>query len=238
MKQLTLSVVIPVYNEEQRLPKTFAGLEYFLRPHPFSGVEVIFVDDGSRDKTAELIANFKFRYPVQLVSYAENRGKGYAVREGMRAAQNDYALTLDADMSTGFLELQKMAPFMERGCPVIIGTRKASGASVTRRQSWHRQKMGEGYTLLANFMTGVWVSDFTCGFKCFAREAREKIFKAASIDRWSYDAEVLFLAKRFGFRICEAPVAWENDGDTRVRLGKDIIGSFVDLVKIRFVRRR
>lgn len=237
MSFLSISIIIPVFNEEKRLPKTFSALEYFLNDHTFSDVEIIFVDDGSSDKTAEMVRNFKFRYPVKLISYSKNRGKGYAVRQGMLSSSKNYSLMLDADMSTPFSELHKLIPLMQQRCPVIIGTRKAQGSKVTERQSWYRKKLGEGYTLLARLITGVWVSDFTCGFKCFSKAAVDKIFPLAKIDRWSYDAEILFLAKKFGFQICEVPVVWQNDRHTKVRLGRDIFGSFLDLVRLRLRRK-
>lgn len=237
MKPLSLSIVIPVFNEELRLAKTFAELEDFFSKGDWKSLEVIFVDDGSTDKTAEMIKKLKFRYPVKLISYKENRGKGYAVRHGMLAAEGDYALTIDADMSTSLTEVSKTIPLMASDCPVIIGTRKAKGSRMIPPQPFLRKKLGEGYTMLARFITGVKVSDFTCGFKCFSRQAREKVFREAAINRWSYDAEILFLAKKSGFKICEVPVVWRNDRDTRVRLGKDILGSFIDLIKIRFRRR-
>lgn len=230
----TFSIVIPVFNEERRLRKTFAELEPFLRDYSFSEVEVVFVSDGSTDRTAEMIAEFQHGRPnVKLIGYPENCGKGHAVRVGMLAAIHEYALILDADMSTSLAELPKFREPMEARCPVVIATRKAPGAAMVPPQPFIRRKLGEGYTLLARLITGVQVSDFTCGFKCFNRASREKIFRSAAIDRWSYDAEILFLAKQFGFPICEVPVLWRNDRDTRVRLGRDVIGSFIDLFRIR-----
>ena len=233
-----LSIVIPVFNEERRLKKTFAGLNELAAMRLFDSLEAVFVDDGSRDRTKAIIEQFSFAYPVKIVSYAGNKGKGFAVKQGMCAAGGDYALMMDADISTPVAEIRKFLPFMADGVPVVIGSRKRAGATMLIQQPWPRRKMGEFYTWLSRALTGVKVSDFTCGFKCFSREAREKIFAEAQIERWSYDAELLFLAKRFGFKICEVPVAWENDRDTRVRLGKDVIGSFVDLLKIRFLAHR
>ena len=230
---IKISVVIPVFNEEKRLPKTFSALNALSRDPFFSGAEIIFVDDGSSDGTRKLIENFRSGKNVKLVSYEKNRGKGFAVRRGMLEANNDYALFLDADMSTPLGELKKFAPFMEQGAHVIIGTRKAAGARILKHQPFLRQKMGEVYTALANLATGARVSDFTCGFKCFSMEAIHKIFPYARIDRWSYDAEILYLARLCNLKIHEVPVLWTNDEDSRVRLGKDALQSFTDLLKIR-----
>lgn len=231
---IKLSIVIPVFNEERRLPKTFEALMKFAQEKAAQITEVVFVDDGSGDGTSKLVKEFKFEFPVKLISYQRNRGKGHAVRKGMLDTSGDYALMLDADMSTSLAEIEKFMPFMELGVPVIVGTRKAGGAEVLKRQPFYRQKMGEAYTALANIITGAGVSDFTCGFKCFSRDAINKIFSAAKIDRWSYDAETFYLARLYGFAIQEVPVSWSNDENTKVRLGRDVWQSFWDLLKIRF----
>lgn len=232
-RDLSLTIIIPVFNEAQRLAKTFSALAEFLAKPIFKKASVIFVDDGSQDKTAAVLRDAKLNCPVEIISYPQNQGKGFAVRQGMLKADGDYALLVDADMSTSLSEIKKFMPPMDQGQPVIIGTRKSAGANLIRLQPWRRRFLGGVYTRLANMVTGAHVSDFTCGFKCFSKEARAKIFTAAKINRWSYDAELLFLAKKFGFAIREVPVSWANDIDTRVRLGKDIIQSFIDLVRIR-----
>ena len=232
-QDLSLTIVIPVFNEAQRLMKTFDELTRFLTQPIFKKVSVIFVDDGSRDKTAAILKNAQLNCPVEIISYSQNQGKGFAVRQGMLKAEGDYALLADADMSTSLLEIKKFIPLIEQGQSVIIGTRKSAGANLIRPQPWQRRFLGGVYTWLANIATGASISDFTCGFKCFSKEARAQIFPVAKINRWSYDAELLFLAKKFGFAIREIPIDWENDIDTRVRLGKDIIQSFIDLVRIR-----
>lgn len=230
----SLSIVIPVYNEEQRLSKTFSSLEEFLKQHHFYDIEIIFVDDGSTDKTREIIKKFSDRIILNLISYPKNKGKGYAVVQGMMAAKNDYALICDADMSTPLAEITNFISLMTEDVPVIIGTRKAKGAHVSKPQSIIRRNLGRCYTLIADLITGLRVSDFTCGFKLFSRHARKLIFPKLKIERWSYDAEILFLAKLNHLPIKEVPVRWHNDENTRVRLGRDIFSSFIDLWRIRF----
>lgn len=231
---LSLSIVIPVYNEARRLSKTFAGLNELQNFGFFKDLEIVFADDGSRDETKKLIGQFIFPHPVKIISYEKNRGKGFAVRSGMLKATGDYALMMDADISTPISEIKKFLPFMEAGIPVIIGNRKMPEAQMIPPQPFLRRKLGEGYTFFARFITGVKVSDFTCGFKCFSKEARKRIFQAVTTERWSYDAEILYLAKKIGFKIKEVPVIWRNDRDTKVRLRQDIWRSFLDLLKIRF----
>ncbi len=234
--RFSLSIIFPVFNEAKRLQKTFEAVSRFHAPEIFLNVEIIFVNDGSQDNSAGLIKAFKCGWPVKLVSYEKNRGKGFAIRKGMLAAGGDWRLMLDADMSTPLEELAKFAGLVEAGCPIIIGSRKTKDAKVTKAQPKHRELLGTGYYLLAKLVTGVNISDFTCGFKMFSKEAALTIFPKSKIDRWSYDSEIMYLAKKNGFKICEAGVSWENDADTKVSLKKDMLQSLVDLIKIRFTR--
>lgn len=231
-----LSIIFPVFNEEQRLKKTFRAIELFKKPDIFSDIEIIFVDDGSNDRTAELIKNFRSRFSVRLIQYQPNRGKGYAVKTGMLEAKGDYALMLDIDMSTPLSEFEKFYPCIQNECPVIIGSRKMKGGVVEKAQPTYREFMGKCFTMLARTITGVKILDFTCGFKCFSKKAMADIWDKAKVERWSYDAEIIFLAKKMGYKICEVGIIWENDEHTKVRLGKDTLQSIWDLIKIRLTR--
>jgi len=235
----TLSIVIPVYNEEKRISKTIKALS---KGFSFYGVkldEVIFVNDGSTDKTRVLIKNAQsklskpLKAKISLISYRINRGKGYAVRKGMLASKSDYTLFFDADISTPISEFKKFLPFIRKNLPVIIGTRKNGESTVKIHQPKYREYLGRGFTLLANIILNTWVTDFTCGFKVFSCEAKGKIFSQSRINRWGYDAEALFLARKFGFPIQEKAVSWSNDNETKVDLLKDLPRSLVELFQIR-----
>ena len=229
-----LSIVIPLYNEERRLPKTFEAIKRFASIPTSPSFEVVLVDDGSHDRTAELARAFGAQFEsVRLVSHEVNRGKGAAVKTGMIAARGAWRLFLDADMATDLSEFQKCIPFIAASTPIIIGSRRIAGAAVQIHQPRLREIMGGAYTFIANLFTGARVSDFTCGFKCFSATATEAIFSRSRIARWSYDAEILFLAHRLGLPIHEIPVVWRNDGATRVRLWKDTPLAFFDLLFIR-----
>ncbi len=231
---IVLSIVIPLYNEERRLPKTFEAIERFgwiKGVHPF---EIVFVDDGSHDATANMVRAFLTRFlSARLVSHNKNLGKGAAVRTGMLASRGAWRLFADADMATDLVEFEKFVPFFSSGAQVLIGSRRIAGAEVLIHQPIIREVMGGAYTALANWFTGAGVSDFTCGFKCFSAEAALEIFSRSRIARWSYDAEILFLAHRLGYSIQEIPVVWRNDGATRVRLWKDTPRAFFDLFLLR-----
>jgi len=235
----TLSLVIPVYNEAARLEKTFQAMAAGFVSSQFNLQEIIFVNDGSTDTTKALLLEHRTwlekvtKSKVVLVSYSKNRGKGYAVRKGMLLATGDYALLMDADVSTPITELKKLAPFVNKEIPVIIGTRKNGHSTVVVPQPIHRQIAGKIFTYLTQFILQLWITDFTCGFKLFSHDAAQTIFNRSKIERWGYDAEVLFLAKKFGFPIQEKALLWYNDKRTKVSFMRDVIGSLVELVKIR-----
>lgn len=232
MKKLTLSIIIPVFNEEKRVSKALKALQSYLPKQNYES-EVIFVDDGSLDKTVEMIKKRQLKN-YKIISYQPNRGKGYALKKGVLDSKGDWVVLLDVDMSTPIESLEDFLPFMERKMPVIIGTRKAKGAVVSVHQKVLRQKMGEFYTFLANVLIAPGITDFTCGFKCFSKKAAQEVFSRLKTNRWSWDAEVIYLAKKMNLEIREVPVKWADDPRTKVDLVKDSLGSFIDLLKIRF----
>lgn len=234
-----LSIIIPVYNEEKNIPVLFGHLAALRQQRIFDRIETIFVTDGSTDTTELILRRYAGSLPeVVVLSYPVNRGKGFAVREGMLAAKGDWRLQADADLSVSLLEIRTMLPSMQAHCDVISGNRKIPHSSIAVSQGVIRRSLGWGFTLLANIILGLSVSDFTCGFKCFSARAAKALFSQSKIDRWAYDAEILFLAKRDQWRICEVPVHWRNGPRSKVRVIRDSMGSFRDLLRIRFLHRR
>jgi glycosyltransferase involved in cell wall biosynthesis len=230
---MDLSIVIPVYNEEERVGPGVEALNAFL-PGLGLEAEVIFVDDGSTDRTLAMLSAAPVLFPFDLLSYRPNRGKGYALKQGILKASGDYVLFLDVDMSTPLRELGKFRQAMVRKVPVIIGSRKTAGARVLKSQSILRRKLGEGFSLLSNLLLVPGITDFTCGFKVFRRDAARRVFGAQRIERWGFDTEILFLARKYGYPVEEIPVSWTNDERTKVRLLKDVVRSLTDLLRIRF----
>jgi len=232
----TISFVIPVFNEENRLTKTFEALRELQLPRGLSLLEVIFVNDGSTDKTQFQISNFKFQMKnkllIKIVSYRTNRGKGYAIRQGMSKAKGDYALFFDADMSTPLSEIAKFIPYMDQNIDVIVGTRKNGKSTVIKHQPKFREILGKGFTRITQIALNLQVTDFTCGFKAFSKQARSIVFSKALIDGWGYDAEILFLAKFNGFSMVEKAVTWSNDERTKVKLYKAVPQTLFELYKI------
>ena len=230
---MLITIVIPAYNEEKRITPTLKSIVSYFSDKKILH-EIIVSDDGSSDNTVKIVTDLKTSYPqISVFSLNQNFGKGKAVREGMLRGKGDYILFMDADSSTSIEEFEKFIPLIYQSKDILIGTRKSKGARIVEHQPFLREFFGKGFAWFSNIITGAHVSDFTCGFKCFSRKAVNDIFKKAFIDDWSFDAEILFLARRMGYEIIEVPVVWKNDRATKVRLVRDILHSLRGLVRIR-----
>lgn len=235
---MTLSIVIPLYNEERNIASLVKALCAFRQEGLFDD-EWVFVNDGSADSTEILLRQCISGMPrTMILSYQENKGKGFAVRQGMLASHGRFRLFTDADLSVPLSAVHTLLPFMQAGFDVIIGSRRLPHSSILVSQGYFRRALGVGFTLLANAIVGLDSSDITCGFKCFCDHAAEDIFHQARIDRWVFDAEILLLAKQSKLKLVEVGVPWSNGLVTRVRLPSDIPRSLLDLLRIRFLRRR
>lgn len=239
MDSYDLSIIIPVFNEESCIEKTLERIINYMIGKRIS-YQIIVADDGSTDRTKEIVYSLSVKYnsvPIKFISHNIHKGKGFAVNIGMKEASGEYSLFLDADLSTDISEIEKFVPYIQQGKDVIIGTRRTKGSKVEIRQSFIREFMGRVFTWLSNFILGTSITDFTCGFKCFSKKAKEQIFSLQKITGWSYDAEILFLANRLGYKVYEVPIIWKNDPTTKVNLFRDTIYSFIELLKIRFINK-
>lgn len=218
-------MVIPAYNEGRRLPPTLEKIRRHLarRSH-----EILVVDDGSGDDTAARAAEAGAR----VVRNEGNRGKGYSVRRGMLLASGARRLMSDADLSTPIEELDGLMARMDEGYDVVIASRALPGSRVEVRQPWYRENMGRLFNLCVRAVALPGLNDTQCGFKLFQARAAEEAFSAARLDGFSFDVEVLFVARRRGYRIAEVPVTWRNDEATRVSGVKGAM-AFLDLLRIR-----
>jgi dolichyl-phosphate beta-glucosyltransferase len=230
--EYALSVVIPAYNEAARIGEPLRRIDRHLRARGLPG-ELVVVDDGSSDGTAEVVRRVtaELGTPVQVLRSERNRGKGHAVKVGMTSARGRAVLMTDADLSTPIEELDKLLPHLRDGVQVVIGSRKMAGARIEVHQPWLREMMGGVFTQLTRLLV-VRVSDVTCGFKLFTREAAGDIFSRVTLEDWSFDAEALFLARRLGFRVREVPVVWRDAAGTKVRRGRDAIRAALGLLRI------
>jgi dolichyl-phosphate beta-glucosyltransferase len=231
---LNYSFVIPAYNESARLRPTLDEILRYTADQQWES-EILVVNDGSRDDTAEIVREYARQHPqVQLVENPGNRGKGFSVQNGMLHARGDICLFTDADLSSPIAEARKLFAAIAQGADVAFGSRWLRAELQTERQPLYRQAFGRIFNLLLRLVLGLHYKDTQCGFKAFRREAVERIFPLQRIERWGFDPEILFLARRMGFRVEEVPVEWAHAEGTRLHPFRDGMRMFVDVLHIRW----
>jgi dolichyl-phosphate beta-glucosyltransferase len=229
-----LSVIIPAYNEEQRLAETLRVIHAYLRRQRYQA-EIIVVDDGSQDGTASIVRAFNGCLPpIYLLQNGRNRGKGFSVRQGFLRARGEYLLFSDADLSTPIEEVEKLFAVLREPCDIAIGSRALRGSCVEVHQPWYREHMGRLFNVFVQALAvpGIW--DTQCGFKCFRREAALAICQRMAAEGFGFDVEMLYLARRLGYRVREVPVVWRNSPQTRVRVWRDSVAMMGDLLRVRW----
>jgi len=224
-----LSIVIPAYNEGERLGKTLDRVIEWTDAH-FSNAEILVVDDGSTDNTVAVAESYAPR--VNLVSYRPNRGKGYAVRTGVLASTGKTILFSDADLSTPIEECLKLGKALEKA-DIAIGSRGLPESDIVQKQPWYRQTMGKTFNRIVQLLAVRGVSDTQCGFKMFRGDVARSLFENLTISRFAFDVEILYMAGQQDYRIVEVPVQWINDERTHVNAVTDSSRMFVDVAKIR-----
>ena len=246
---LTLSVVIPTYNEERRLPPTLEEITKYLRRAPYAS-EIIIVDDGSTDRTVEIAEGYRALTPTEggrmtiRIIRNPHRGKGYQVRAGVLRARGCYVLFTDADLATPFAEWEKLYAYLQAGDPVVIGSREGLGAQRIG-EPWHRHIMGRVFNALVRSVAFGGIQDTQCGFKAFSHEAAQRIFGALRLYAddakevqgpavTAFDVEVLFLARRWGYPIREVPVTWRYREGTKVDPVSDTQRMVADVIRVRW----
>ncbi len=232
-----LSIVVPAYNEERRLPHSLEQIHAFLQTQPYQA-EVLIVENGSTDGTWQVIQTFVARYPGQMRGLRSPRkGKGLAVRLGMLAARGRYRFLADADLSMPITELPRFLPPRLPAFDIAIATREGPGA-VRYGEPWHRHVMGRAFNLLVRALALPGLHDSQCGFKMFRGPVAEDVFRHARLEGMAFDVEVLFIARRRGYRIVEVPIPWYFDPDSRVHPIRDTLHMLRDLVRIRWNARQ
>ncbi len=230
----TYSLIFPAFNECERLGPTLDNVLSYVSSQHWKA-EIIVVDDGSTDGTAELVRSYaRLNSTVRLVQNPGNRGKGYSVRNGMMHAHGDVLLFSDADLSSPISEALKLFRAIESGADMAIGSRWLQSATQTQRQSLTRQLFGRVYNLLLRIVLGLNFKDTQCGFKAFTRAAAGLIFSAQKVERWGFDPELLFLARRYSLNIVEVPVEWAHCGASKIHPLKDGIRMFGEMLSIRW----
>ena len=231
MSQPFLSLVFPAHNEESRLPVTLEQTAEFLKNQSYSS-EIIVVENGSSDRTLGIARDFAQKIPNMQVIHEEQRGKGLAVRRGILAAGGEYRMFLDVDLSMPVAEVNRFIPPALAGVDVAIASREARGA-VRYDEPPYRHIVGRVFNFLVQFAALPGVQDSQCGFKCFRGAVADELFRLQTITGWTFDVELLFIARRRGYRIAEVPIAWYYNPQTKMRVMGASFKMFSDLWTIR-----
>jgi glycosyltransferase involved in cell wall biosynthesis len=231
MSEPFLSIVIPAYNEARRIRGTLEKVCHFIETEPYF-IELIVVDDGSKDQTIEAVAEFP---RVCLIRNDRNHGKGFSVRHGVLEAQGEFVLFTDADLSTPIEDVRKLITALQSsGADAAVGSRALNRELIGIRQPWFRDRAGRIFNLLVRALTGLRLSDTQCGFKLFRRGTTRTAFELQRVEGFGFDPELLFLIQRQGGSVVEVPVRWNNDTATKVRFLHDSTRMFLDLIAIRW----
>lgn len=231
---IKLSVVIPAYNEEKRLPPTLADIFNYLKNQNYEW-EILVVNDGSTDNTAKVVNDFITNHEgVRLIDNKKNQGKGGVVRQGMLEARGVWRLFMDADNSTRIKDIAKFWPHTDE-FEILIGSRYTKGSIITEKQSFLRRFISRAGNIFTKILILPGIADTQCGFKLFSARATERIFPKQTFMRWSFDMEILSIAKRLGYKIKEIPITWENAEGSKLPGGLKVAWrTFRDLIKIKW----
>jgi len=234
MNGLRYSIVIPAYNESERLTVSLPKVLDYIERQGLQA-EIIVVNDGSSDDTAGVVGRFALLHPeIRLLENPGNRGKGYSVRNGMLHATGDIMLFTDADLSSPIYEADKLFEAIEHGADVAIGSRWLRAELQTERQPWHRQLYGRLFNLALRITLGLNYRDTQCGFKAFTRTAAHTVFTRQRVERWGFDPELLFLANKFKLRTVEVPVEWAHDHRSKISPVRDGIRMGLEMLSVRW----
>ncbi|PKB71897.1 MAG: hypothetical protein BZY87_03420 [SAR202 cluster bacterium Io17-Chloro-G6] len=235
MPQPFLSVVIPAFNEEPRISDTLSQVVEYLTAQDYRW-EVVVADDGSQDQTAQLVDQVTMDYPNVRALRLPHRGKGWAVKKGMLAAQGEYRLLCDADLSVPIGQVERLLPPLGPGSDIVLGSREAPGAARFGEPA-RRHLMGRVFNLLVSGLAVAGLDDTQCGFKCFRGEAAQDLFQRQTMDGFAFDVELLYLARKLGLSFAEVGVDWYYRSQSKVRPVQDSFSMTLDLFKIRWRHR-
>jgi glycosyltransferase involved in cell wall biosynthesis len=228
------SIVIPAYNESARIPATLQSVVECVRAQGWSA-EVVVVNDGSRDSTADVVRAFACNAPeVRLLENPSNRGKGYSVRSGLLQALGEVVMFTDADLSAPIEEAERLFAAISDGADIAIGSRWLEKGRQIHRQPLYRQFFGRCFNAVTRGVMGLRFADTQCGFKAFTRAAAQTVFQLQTIERWGFDPEILFIGLKRGYRIVEVPVSWAHDERTRMSYLKDGMKMLEEIAIIRW----
>ncbi len=226
------SIVIPAFNERARILDTLSSVVTCIRERCWSA-EVVVVNDGSTDETADLVRSFALTAPeVRLMENPGNRGKGYSVRSGLLHSRGEIVLFTDADLSAPICEAERLFAAIEQGADVAIGSRWLEASRQTHRQPLYRQFFGRCFNAVTRMVMDLPFADTQCGFKAFTRPSAQTVFQLQTIERWGFDPEILFIARKRGFWIREVPVSWAHDARSRISYLRDGVQMLQELATV------
>lgn len=231
-----LSIVIPAYNEEGRIDVTLAKIYDFLKTKNYT-YEVIVVDDGSSDRTAQVVSKSRLfmENKLKLIKNGMNMGKGYSVKNGILNSSGEYVLFSDADLSTPIEELDRLLEIIGKGYDIAIGSRSVADSSVIQHQPWYRELMGKAFNLFVKLLLINEFKDTQCGFKLFKGEPARQTARHMRINGFAFDVEMLCIARAKGYKVKETGIRWENSPESKVRIFRSPVSMFFDLIKIKLM---
>ncbi len=227
----SVSIIIPAYNEEKRLPDTIEKIIDFVNKYKLNA-EIIVINDGSTDKTAEIVLKYN-KNNIRLINNEKNMGKGFCINRGVMESKNEIILFSDADLST---PIEFLIPFLknhEMGYDIVIASRACKGAEKKIKQPFIRDTMGKIFNIFVRTILGLNIKDTQCGFKSFKNNIAKDVFSKQTIFDFGFDPEILFIAQKKGYKIKEHPVEWYNSEGTKVKAIKDSFKMFFELFKIK-----
>lgn len=230
MNEIYLSVVIPAYNEGKRLPKTLRIISNFLKKEQYTW-EIIVVNDGSTDNTQQTLLNFQNN--IKILKNEKNFGKGYSSKKGILNAKGKHILLSDADLSTPIKEVNKLLKFLENSYDIAIGSRALKDSDIKIHQPFYRELMGKMFNKIIKILLFKDFLDTQCGFKLFKKGPAYEIFKRQKLDGFAFDVEIIYIAKKLGYKIKEVPITWLNSPNSRVGILRDSIKMFMDVLRIK-----
>jgi dolichyl-phosphate beta-glucosyltransferase len=232
-----LSIVVPAYNEEARIERTLARLHEYYSAQDYA-YNILIVSDGSTDRTVQIATEFASKHPqFRVIECPINRGKGAVVREGMLAADGDFILFCDADLATPQEETEKLLPIVLAGKDIAIGSRPLKESKLEIRQPWYREMLGRSFNGAVQLLAVRGIADTQCGFKLFKRDVAHDIFRRCRINGFSFDLEVLMIARDLNYSIAEIPIRWMHQEGSKVRVLRDGLRMLRDLVMLRLKGR-
>lgn len=231
-------MVVPAYNEEERLPRTLARLDEYYRSQPYPW-DVTVISDGSTDATEQIAEEFASMHPgFRLIASRPNRGKGYVVRTGVLEASGDLVLFCDADLATPQEETEKLLQHIRDGADIAIGSRPLAESKLEKHQPLYREMLGRAFNKAVQLIAVRGIDDTQCGFKMFTRKSAQDVFRRCKLDGFSFDFEALLIARDLGYRIDEVPIRWAHQEGSKVVLLRDGPRMLRDLVKLRIKGKR